>query len=144
MKYFYFFLLLILAGCSKQDNTTPDDGIVYINGTGLEGKWIAVRHYGSNGGGMIEMALTGDQRFTVEFKSDSTLYHSATCPTGNFVYDSYSLVNAVPPYTLRVKSSASSFSRVWYYGFEDNNTNELLLAVQPGIEPNYYRMKRIK
>lgn len=136
--------LSLLVACSKSDNDMTSDGYTYIDGNGLGGKWVAVTHYGSNGSGLITMPLTSEYRFTVEFRNDSTMSHSANCPTHNFIFDSYNITTTSPPLTLRVNSSASSFSMNWYYSFEDNNPNELLLAPGAGIEPNYYRLKRIK
>lgn len=138
----FLIVILLLFSCRKNGSETdPNDPVPPSNGLG--GKWEAITHYYSNGSGLNVVQLTAGDRFTVDFKPDSTLYHSPNCPTGHITYDRYNLLTTSTAQIIKVTSTAALLEKRWYYGFEDSTRTRLILSINPGYEPNYYLMKRI-
>ncbi|MCX6320010.1 MAG: hypothetical protein NTW29_22210 [Bacteroidetes bacterium] len=137
-----FLLIFFLVACKKNASEANLNEPVEPS-LGLGGKWEAITHYYSNGSGLNQVNLTGADRFIVDFKSDSTLFHSANAPTYHVTYDRYGLTQSGSTLIINVASTATLLNRIWYYGFVDSTRTYLILSINPGYEPDYYHMKRI-
>lgn len=124
--------VVIATSCNKQSN---DD--VYISGEGLVGKWMATDRFWSPGVGGTWFPLDAGEKFTIEFKSDSTFSYSSNFPKADSLFSSYSTNNS-----MLIVTSPSNKRDVWFY--TTNSGDTLHLAIFTCIEGCPFQLRRIK
>lgn len=125
--------LLLLQGCRKNDSSG------YTDGKGMVGKWKAEEQFRSPGSGGEWYPLSYAERFTIEFKADSSFSFSSDFPMSAASFDRFSRNG----YQVKMFSLLTNETANWYLGDTVIN-NEMSLAVFLCIEGCPYKLRRIK
>jgi len=127
-----FFITVLIASC------TPEKDI-YNGKFIISGKWIATQRWSSPGNGGSWYNLPLAEKFTVEFKADSSFSYSANFPKADSLFNRYSISGN----SVIMSSSLNNKQDVWYYFNDSSSTpNQMSLSIFRCIEGCSYRLER--